>query len=273
MTLLVGWTGIDSRGPASVYIATDSRVSWGSQDYFDHANKTFALREFPAVIGYCGDSLASHMLISQAIALVEALPVSCSTSLEGIVNVLIRLIIRNYDKYPKQLSTGDFTIVVGGKSKVDSSGEFEFFRIDSAFEGIPKKSKLSLPEKSGPVVIAGSGRSRFEELYKANQSSANPNKSTSRDVFHSFFHTLRVCESPVIGSIPQIVRVIRKPYTGGTYCGVVADSKRYISGQLVDRDIAPKDMPWFNDNFEVTDAETALRKPGAQVQLSYQLRS
>ena len=37
MTLLVAWTGIDSRGPASVYIATDSRLSWGKQSFFDHA--------------------------------------------------------------------------------------------------------------------------------------------------------------------------------------------------------------------------------------------
>lgn len=265
MTLLVAWTGIDSRSPASVYIATDSRVSWGAQGHFDYANKTFALRQFPAIIGYCGDLLASQMLISQAIAVVEAILDYSGKSLENLVDIFIRLIVRNYTHYPVNLSTGSFTVVICGKATLKSAGNFECYRIDSTFKDT-KKAKLSFPDKSGPIVIAGTGKVDFEKLYRIHQTPDNPNKSTSRDVFHAFYKTINQGNNPTVGPIPQITSVYRKPNTGGSHCGVVVGGQRYISGQLVDRDIVPRGLHWFNDNFEITDPHTKRREHGGQVQ-------
>jgi len=265
MTLLVAWTGIDSRSPASVYIATDSRVSWGDQDHFDQSNKTFALRQFPAILGYCGDSLASQMLISQAIAVIEAIPDYTGKKLENLVDIFVRLIVRNYKQYPVKLSTGSLTVVMCGKTTIESAGIFECYRIDSTFKET-KKTKLLLPEKSGPIVVAGSGKIDFEKIYKTHQASENPNKSTSRDVFHAFYQSIIQGSDPKVGPIPQIVSVIRKPNTGGAHCGVVVEDQRYISGQLVDKDIAPEGLQWFNDNFEITNPHTKRREHGAQVQ-------
>lgn len=265
MTLLVAWTGIDSRSPASVYIATDSRVSWGKQEYFEHSNKTFALRQFPAIVGYCGDSLASQMLISQAMAVIEATPAYAGKSLESLVDIFVRLIVRNYNQYPVDLSAGRFTVVVCGKEKIESAGNFECYCIDSTFEET-KKHKLDFPQKSGPIVIAGDGKSDFEKMYKAHQASENRNKSTSRDVFHAFYQTIKQGNIPTVGPIPQVVSVIRKPNTGGVHCGVVVEDQRYISGQLVDRDIVPEGLQWFNDNFEITNPHSKRREKGAQVQ-------
>jgi hypothetical protein len=265
MTLLVAWTGIDSRSPASVYIATDSRVSWGKEDHFDNSNKTFALRQFPAILGYCGDSLSSQMLISQAIAVIEAIPEYKRTKLEDLVDIFIRLIVRNYKQYPAKLTTGSFTVVICGKSTISSAGDFECFRIDSNFNKTTK-TKLSFPSVSGPIVVAGSGKNEFESQYEKRQVTDNPNKSTSRDVFHSFYQTISQSKNYSVGPIPQIVSVIRKPNTGGTHCGVVVEEKRYISGQLIDRDIAPLGLQWFNDNFEITNPHTKQREFDAQVQ-------
>jgi len=265
VTLLVAWTGIDSRSPASVYIATDSRVSWGQEGYFDHSNKTFALQKFPAVLGYCGDSLASQMLISQAIAVVEAMPDYGGKTLEGLVDLFVRLIVRNYAQYPIKHSTGSFTVVICGKTTIESAGNFECYRIDSTFKQTTK-TNVPLPERSGPIVIAGSGKNDFGEQYKIHQSSENPNKSTSRDVFHAFYQAINSDGNPTVGPVPQIVSVIRKPNSGGQHCGVVIKDHRYIAGQLVDRDIAPEGLKWFNDNFEITNPHTKRREPGAQAQ-------
>ncbi|CAA0080090.1 Uncharacterised protein [Zhongshania aliphaticivorans] len=265
MTLLVAWAGIDSRGPASVYIATDSRVSWGSKGHFDHANKTFALQKFPAIIGYCGDSMASLMLISQAITLMEAVPESHGQNLENLVDVLIRFAVRNYSQYPAELSSGSFTVVICGKSRTESAGEFACYQVDSTFDKTTKKF-LKLPEQSGPIVVAGSGASEFGDRYERHQSVENPNKSTSRDVFHVFNQTISNTAIYSVGNIPQITTVIRKPYSGGAHCGVVVNSQRYIAGQLIDKDIAPKELQWFNDNFEITNPQTKRRQDGAQAQ-------
>ena len=65
MTLLVSWTGVDTHGTASAYIAADSRVSWGDIAVFDHGRKVFAFRHSPDILGYCGDVLFPTMAISQ----------------------------------------------------------------------------------------------------------------------------------------------------------------------------------------------------------------
>lgn len=268
MTLLVAWAGIDSRDVASVYIATDSRVSWESGVYFDSAIKTFALSRFPAVIGYCGDSLVSQMLISQAISITEALPVNSSLTLEGVADLIVRIIHRNYQYYPKEKTTGSFRIVVCGKKQFSSASDFECYSIDSDFNET-KKQEIVFPTASGPLVVAGSGKNNFESIYSNIQVSNNPNQSTSRNVFHAFYESISNSTNQTVGGVPQVVYVYRKPNTAGSHSGIVQDEKRYIAGQFVDRDIAPNDIQWFNNKFELTDSQTKRRSQGAQIQPPY----
>jgi hypothetical protein len=265
MTLLVAWTGIDSRSPASVYIATDSRVSWGTGDYFDYANKTFALKQFPAIVGYCGDSLASQMLISQATAVVDAISDYSRTNLENLVDIFVRVIARNYINYPVNQFSGSVTIVVCGKETLNSNGDFECYQIVSKFKNT-KKKQLPFPNHSGPIIVAGSGKRDFETLYSTHQDSNNKNKSTSRNVFHAFYKTITAGKNPTVGPIPQIASVYRKPKTGGSHCGVVVRGQRFISGQLVDMDVVPQGIQWFNENFEITNPHTRRREDRAQIQ-------
>lgn len=265
MTLLVAWAGIDSRDVASVYIATDSRVSWSNGGYFENAIKTFALTQFPAVIGYCGDSLVSQMLISQAISIIESLPSSSSLTLEQVSDLIVRIIQRNYQNYPTEKSTGNFRIVVCGKKQVSSAGDFECYRIDSDFKET-KQQTVVFPANSGTLVVAGSGKAEFEKIYNSMQVSKNPNQSTSRNVFHAFYNSISTSINPTVGVIPQVVYVYRKPNTGGSHCGMVQGEKRYIAGQLIDRDIAPAHIQWFNSRFEITDSQTKHRLQAAQAQ-------
>lgn len=41
MTLLASWIAVDSRKPSSIYILSDSRISWGSAAKFDFGKKVF----------------------------------------------------------------------------------------------------------------------------------------------------------------------------------------------------------------------------------------
>ena len=265
MTLLVAWTGIDSRGPASVYIATDSRLSWGKQSFFDHAIKTYALHNFPAIIGFCGDVLVSQMIISQTIALVKEMEINKMTTLDYISNVIVRILNRSYADYPIQRSTGNFTIIVSGRRTLNSVGDFECYKITSKFDSTIKDA-IQFPEASGPIVVTGSGTDKFKQFYEQHQQTENPNRSTSRDVFHAFYQTITSGSELTVGVIPQIVSVIRKPESSGFHCGVVANGKRYMSGQLIDYDIIPANLKWFNENFEITDPSTKKRAIGAQPQ-------
>lgn len=39
MTMLASWIGIDTYGPTSAYIVSDSRISWGKAAAYDHGKK------------------------------------------------------------------------------------------------------------------------------------------------------------------------------------------------------------------------------------------
>lgn len=57
MTSVVVWAGVDARAVASVYIGTDSLISWGNVSTWDQGRKTFACVSQPHIFGYWGDVL------------------------------------------------------------------------------------------------------------------------------------------------------------------------------------------------------------------------
>ena len=71
MTSLIAWTGVDSRGPASFCLASDSRVSWDNGEKWDYARKVFASCRYPDVLGYYGDVLFTSQVLAQVISLID----------------------------------------------------------------------------------------------------------------------------------------------------------------------------------------------------------
>ena len=61
MTSLVAWVASDSHGPASLNLASDSRISWTAGrsvvHHWDHGKKVFASATSPVIVGYVGDVL------------------------------------------------------------------------------------------------------------------------------------------------------------------------------------------------------------------------
>jgi hypothetical protein len=71
MTTLISWVGVDSRSASSVYIASDSRISWGSSNCWDTGRKVFASKIRPDVFGYCGDVLFPTQVLGQLIEQID----------------------------------------------------------------------------------------------------------------------------------------------------------------------------------------------------------
>ncbi len=64
MTLIVGWLACDQRCPCSAYIASDSRIS-DNRNFYDNSQKTFALRNTPDILGYCGETLFIYQILTR----------------------------------------------------------------------------------------------------------------------------------------------------------------------------------------------------------------
>ena len=64
MTLIIGWLACDQRGPCSAYIASDSRIS-DNRNVYDYSQKTFALKNTPDILGYCGETLFTYQILTR----------------------------------------------------------------------------------------------------------------------------------------------------------------------------------------------------------------
>lgn len=270
MTLLVSWMGVDTHGVSSAYIATDSRLSWGKKYTFDHAVKTFYLRNFPAVVGYYGDSLSALMIISQATNIIDSMSANSSgMTFDLVVDVFERIIRNGYVNYPAGSVeySGSVGIVVAGRETIESES-FKTATIEIGAPGTPAVKKIiELPLKSGVIHCGGSGNNKFNSKFENYNKLGNAN--TSRNVFHAFVDSIVNDGDPGVGGPPQVVGVIRKPGTMGMTLGLVFNNLRYICGQLIERDLlATGDIAplWFNENFEISHPLTKRRKDGAQVQ-------
>jgi hypothetical protein len=71
VTTLACWVGVDARGPSSVYVAADSRISWAGRAEWDQARKVYACVVEPHVFGYVGDVLFPVLAIPTVIDLIE----------------------------------------------------------------------------------------------------------------------------------------------------------------------------------------------------------
>src|SRR3972149_10433699 len=66
MTSLIAWVSIDQRAPSAFYLASDSRISWGSERArWDAGRKLFICRQYADVFGYCGDVVFPSLVLGQ----------------------------------------------------------------------------------------------------------------------------------------------------------------------------------------------------------------
>lgn len=267
MTMLVSWLGVDSRDVSSIYLASESRISWGNVAKFDYGRKIFSFRNHPDVLGYCGDTLFPVMVLGQIremadYGLLFDKSEPCRTKSEAIRKKLVQI----FDKYPSGVETITTGVVevVHISRRMDTS---EFFcqvikwKRGHGWETVPKE----LPKESGVLYVLGSGAKEFNENYK-NRYQHGQNKNTTRNVFHCFCDTLLNIKDAYCGGAPQLSGIIRKPGSGAIDYGILLRGKRFLNGSEID-DLASFDkIEWRNDLFELYNGATMEKLPNAQNQ-------
>src|SRR5689334_556270 len=105
MTLLASWVGVDSRKPASIYIMSDSRISWGKAGKFDYGKKVFGCKNSPDIFGYCGDVLFPSIVLNQIVDLADlGLLFENNWTCEQKSQAVITKLIQSFNNYPKEVS-------------------------------------------------------------------------------------------------------------------------------------------------------------------------
>jgi len=267
MTLLVAWAGVDTHGPASIYIASDSRISWGSSIFFDRGRKVFAFKNWPDILGYCGDVLFPSIALNQIVELADAgllfgPDFTGQQKFQAIVDKLNDLV----SEYP-QLHTGLAANSLGVVHASRDPRTEQFFSCNTitwrSGHGWTGKT-APIPIRSEVMFALGSAAPAFEANYARYRS--GPTSGTSRAVFHCFCDTLKASNDPTIGGPPQLVGIIRKLGSKACNFGVVYSGQRTFLGAHIDNLRNFDAVQWRNSDFELCDGQTGKRLPEAKLQ-------
>lgn len=269
MTLLVSWIAVDSRAASSVYLASDSRISWNGLGKFDFGKKVFASRKYPEIFGYCGDVLFPLMILSQIVDSIDSdLLFTHGLSCKSKSRIVMKRMAESFKLYPNEVNS-----IVGDSFEVlhcsrDDKQNFSCHRI-----AWKKKSKrkwslteMKACEISDKAFILGSGSKEFEAKFKLYLEGENAR--TSRSIFQCLCDTLADMEDKYCGGAPQLAGIYRKPGSAGRLYGIIWQKKRYFEGMQIDNypDNNLNNIEWRNELFEICDGKSKKIKKGAQRQ-------
>lgn len=267
MTLVAAWVGVDAKkdGPkvASLYFATDSRISWPNGDSFDESTKSFGMENHPDIFSFCGDVLFANIAISQIIQQADKMmlyPQDCTVEdkfsiIKGKINDAIR-------QFPKNQTVGSFKILYATR---DVKKNFHCYQLDWSIKAGLDYKKLELPTQSNIITAIGSGAKEFLEIFSAEYDNSKfNNHGTSRTVYHCFTETLKKIKDPKSGGAPQIVGLYR--IKDALNFGIISKGKRFLGGGEVLTQENLKFVEWRNENFERVEPHTMQILSTAQKQ-------
>lgn len=262
MTSLIAWISVDSRGPSALYLASDSRISWGSLEKWDYGTKLFNINNYPDIFGYCGDVLFPSQILSRALTLANLGGLfSEADSAKEKFNKVSTLITSAFKSYPREKPL-PFTILHGSRMGKSNDCTFELRSLSWEPKNEFTFKEYNIPQTSAKIVSLGSGQEVIDENNQIWQQSEI--KNTSRSVYIAFCDTLKSHKDPSTGGAPQLVTIQRdfasKPL------GVVFEGHQYLCGLELDAVFNKSKFDWYNECFERCDSETGSILLGAQRQ-------
>ena len=255
MTTLIAWIAVDDRGPSSLYMASDSRITWGSAaKRWDVGRKLFACKRTPDIFGYVGDVLFPSLLLGQLIesADVGLIPGFKGTSEErnaGLKNTVLNSLAHQHDAH-----RANFEILHVSRNGDGMSSSFHVWRLSySATTDSLNTVAVSVPTDRSRLIIAlGSGASQAK-AHEYNLSIADQGR-TSQSIFWSFCDALNSKADPLTGGAPQLAGVYRRG-NGKTF-GVLYNHEYYFHDLPLKEDFFPNSVEWRDELFQVISSDT-----------------
>ena len=253
MSLVVSWIAVHDNG-ASLYLASDSRISWGDAYRWDHAQKVFASPKTGELFGYAGDVLFPTQTLSQICQITQTgVLFSSREQPEARVDRYAKIMTEALASYPPECLAEPFDVLYA----CYTGGVFSMFRISYTAAHKVIWAPLELPKNSGLVDILGSGKLLMEQQYRE----AAP---TSYGVFHALANVIDSRADLRVGGIPQVVSLYSDARTN--VYGISYRKIATLLGLQVSCPGVPSAVEWRNEDFELWDPVKNSLKQGAQRQ-------
>lgn len=194
VTTIVAWAGVD-RAVASVYIASDSRISWGDSHGWNQGRKTFAATGSAHIFGYWGDVLFPSVALPTVLDGLAAGAIQPRGSAFGEIGSSIR---RLWTDYPQQ-EQRDFGIVMAARRRDGMQAVFELaiMTYESRTNTWDIK-EVPMPSTSARLLIAGSGSAAVRNSERLWEESSQG--GTSRATYSAFAEALAQGADPIQGA-------------------------------------------------------------------------
>lgn len=242
MTTLIAWVGVDQRAPASLYIASDSRISWAGE-HWDRGAKTFASPTTPDILGYCGDVIFPALVLPQFVASLGAGLVG--RSWKNRHEALLRTVERSIAWVPTKQRRA-FTIVYCGRDGEGMEAHFHAGLLNyGPRRGVTWRG-VRLPGRSQLLFAGGTGTKhvqRHRKIWNASKAEGG----TSRAEYGAFVDALREGKDGSSGGPPQLVGLYR--IGQGRYLGTSYRGGQFVGGAEIEPQVDGS-IDWRNETFE-----------------------
>src|SRR2546422_4715158 len=161
MTTLVAWLGVDSRGPASIYVASDSRITWGGSTPWDRGRKLFVCRLRAVLFGYCGEAFFPSQVLGQVAEQIDA-DLLRGSDPDDVAHQIVSVVSEMLRDRPPAVS-GDFEIILAQRSGDGMSSTFHLHTSRFSRSTAPEIIRHPLPGQSGVIGAWGSGAKTFRD--------------------------------------------------------------------------------------------------------------
>ncbi|MFW1840897.1 hypothetical protein ACG9XS_20450 [Acinetobacter gyllenbergii] len=271
MTTLICWAGADSRATSSLYIASDSRISWeGTQDYFDVGQKLFYSKNYPHAFGFSGLITGAQNLLNSLVRLIDN--GYLNSNFDNETNALtIRDYFQNcFNHLPNNMKLELIkTVNIIHINRINNSQKVKdiYFHVN-LFTFSPKGCEvqiLDISSVSQILHISGSGTSAFKSSDYLWEKFDPDNSRTSRSFFSAFCTSLETNQDPYSGGAPQLLGLYRQGPVQDF--GIIWDNKNFIAG--VETTTFSENVEWRNKTFERCDPWTKKLLQGAQPQPNF----
>lgn len=258
MTSISVWAGVDTRGVASVYVASDSRISWRELYRWDQGRKVFACNSKPHIFGYWGDTLFATLALPVLADRIDR-DLLARMDLEE-SDEIGEAILLLWNDYPvdERRNLGIIHSYRTGHG-TDCVFHLTAMTYDKASDSWDTR-KIPMPSASAMLEVAGSGAkavNRSLYLWQLSQAAG-----TSRAIFSAFCESVTSQDDPYTGGAPQLAGLYR--IGPGRLFGIAHNGNRYFAGTMLADSDGPGTVEWRNHLFERVDGSTGERVPGAQ---------
>lgn len=262
MTLLLAWAAFDDgkTDPSALYIATDSRISWGNKSTWDLAQKVFCVPQSNEIFGYCGDVMCVTQTLSQIVHLCSQNGFDCLEKTDERICLYTELIRDALASYPKeQIVSGSSIIYARRHDSLYAIYEIEIAAdatVSSKEVTLARRDSQSKPENREDRIVRGSGTTMFKGKLPS---------ETTYQAFHRFCECIEDETISSVGGFPQVVTLRRNGH--GSVLGVCIKGRNHVLGLPVNLSQNFSGiLEWKNENFERWNPETNEIIQGAKRQ-------